>query len=397
MRSRSKTLLAAALIGAGLAAATSAPAFAAETANSEFVIIQPDDVLEDDLYAGAVKVSVEGVIEGDLIAFAAEEVVIAGRVTGSVLVVAPDVSIDGEVGGSARIVANSLQIEGEVGEDVVVAGRVVRLGEGSSIGGDVLAWVLTMSSRGGVGGSLEGNQGSLRLSGDVSGDVDVSVGRLIVVDELVVDGDLGYRSNREADGLGQASVQGTVVRKTQLPPNIRARGLALLGRFLAIIFLTVSALSVAYGWPERTRLATEKVRGAPLRSWGYGALVMLSPLILTGITALILAFAPAAASFPLLVILGPLILAMLGLVVAISLVAGTPAVAVLGKLVFNKLELYGAVLAGSALAGLAWLLPWVGWFVPLLTLPLGLGAWFLSWSSKAAPAREVGAGATAQL
>ena len=358
------------------------PAQAAETTNSEFVIIQPDDLLEDDLYAGAIKVSIEGQIDGDLVAFAADEVVIEGTVTGSVTAVAPRVTINGSVGGALRVIARSLVVNGSVGRDIVVSAVNVQLTDASSVGGDVLAWVFNVEALGHIGGDLEGSQRTLALAGSVDGDVDVSVGQLTVVDDLTVSGDLGYRSESASEGLEMANVGGVVVHKTPLPPNIRVRALALLGRFLVVLLLTIAALSTAWGWPARTAAAIEKVKVSPLRAWLFGAVVMVSPLFLAAIGALLLTLAPPSASFPLLVILGPIVLAAVGVVLAASLLAGIPTVGRVGGVLFRKLEIYGAILAGSAVVGFLWILPIVGWLIPLIVLPLGLGGWYLSWQVK---------------
>jgi uncharacterized membrane protein len=48
--------------------------------------------------------------------------------------------------------------------------------------------------------------------------------------------------------------------------------------------------------------------------------------------------------------------------------------------------MYGSILAGSALAALFWMVPLVGWLVPLVVLPTGLGAWMLSFRQE----RETG-------
>ncbi len=382
MRSRFRHLLLLGLAAGAVFAGAAIPAQAAETANSEFVIIRPDDVLEDDLYAGAIKVSIEGEIDGDLIAFAADEVVIEGSVTGSVTAVAPRVTIKGSVGGSLRVVARSLVVNGSVGRDIVVTAVDVQLAEGSSVGADVLAWVLNMEALGRIGQNLEGTQRTLALAGSVDGDVDVSVGQLTVVDDLKVSGDLGYRSESTAEGLERAEVGGVVVHKTPLPPNIRIRALGLFGRFLVILLLTIAALSTTWGWPTRTVAAIEKVNVAPVRAWLLGAVVMASPLFLMAIGALLLTLAPPSASLPLLLILGPLVLAAVGVVLAASLVAGIPTVGRVGGLLFRKLEIYGAILAGSAVVGFLWMLPVVGWLIPPIVLPLGLGGWYLSWQVK---------------
>ena len=201
-------------------------------------------------------------------------------------------------------------------------------------------------------------------------------------------GDLGYRSPSEAEGLDQVTVGGVVVRKTPVPPNIRVRALGLLARFLVVLGLTSTALLVAWGWPQRTSLAGDRARAQTLRSFGYGALIMLSPLLLTGIGVLIASLVPASASLPLLAIFGPLVVATAGVVLVLSLVAGVPAVLALGRALPRERALFGSIVVGSVVAGLIWLVPYLGWLVPLLVLPIGLGAWMLSFRETREPGAE---------
>ena len=373
-RRTARRLALAAVVGA-LTAAAPSPALAAETTGSELVIIQPDDVVEDDLYAGAVRVLVEGVIEGDLVVFAAEEVVVDGAVEGSVLAVAPSVSIEGTVGGAVRVASATLRIDGLVGGDVVASAGRVELGELSSIKGDLQAWAVTLEALGHVGQDLRGAQGAVALAGSVGGEVAVTVGRLTVVDELAVSGNLNYRSSAGAEGLEKATVAGAIAHQAPMPPNLRVRALQAFGRFLTILVLTAAALTVAYMWPDRARRAVERARASPWKSWGAGAAVLVSPFLLVGLTALATVLAPASASFVLLVVMAPVILVVFGVAAALCVATGAAAVGRLGWVVSPKLTLNGAVLVGSALAGLLWLLPVVGWLVPLTAAPLGLGAW----------------------
>lgn len=374
MRFLSRGLFVVGLLGA-VGVLTSSPASAAETSNSEFVIIRPDDVVTDDLYAGAIRVVVEGRLEGDLVAFAAEEVVIEGTVTGSVLAIAPRVTITGEVGGSVRVSGNTLEVDGTVDGDVVAAVWTALLSSESVVGGDVLVWGWRVDATGTIGEDLTGTQRTLNVAGEISGDVDVSVSRLTIVGPLTVDGDLAYRSAREADGLEDADVSGAIVQKSPLAPNLRVRALSLLGRFMVVLFLTVAALTAAYGWPRRTTSAVAEVSRRPVRNWLKGAGLLFAPLVMVALTGVLLGLAPAAAAFPLLAVLVPVILALAGLSFALALVAGAPVVGWLGGVLFRRLDLYGAILAGSLLVGLVWYLPVVGWLVPVLVLPLGLGAW----------------------
>ncbi len=378
---------------AGLCAAASglflllmaSPAHAAETAASDIVVIPENDVVTDDLYAVGSRVLVEGRIEGDLTAFATEEVVITGEVTGSVLALAPTVTISGDVGGSVRFSANRLTVSGSVSGDVVGAAVTVELGPESRIDGDVLIWAVRMSATGTVGADLEGSQRTLELAGSVGGDVDVSVNRLVVTGPLDVTGDLGYRSQSEAEGLDQATVGGVVAHKTPLPANLRIRALGIVTRFLVVLGLTAAALLVGWGWSGRTDRAAQMVRTRPWRALGSGALVMLSPVIVAGIAALAARLAPPSASLPLLAIFGPLIVALLGVVFVLALVAGAPAALALGRAFPRGRGMYGSILVGSLLAGAIWLIPYVGWLVPALMLPIGLGAWLLSSSEEELP------------
>ena len=377
-----------ALPAAGIALsffALALPALAAETSNSEFVIIREGDVFPEDLYTGAIRVVVQGTIEGDLVAFAAQDVVIEGTVTGSVTAVSPSVVVGGVVEGSLRATGNRLEVSGVVERDVVAAVATAELFPTSNVGGDVILWAWSAGALGTIGQDLTGVQRNLDLAGAVEGDVEVTVNRLEVVGPLTVGGDLGYRSSNEATGLDNADVDGAVVAKSPLPPNLRVRALSLLGRFMVVLFLTIAALTTAYGWPLRTSAAIAEVGRRPLRRWATGALIVFAPFLAVLVTALIVGLAPPAAAFPLLVVLLPVVLALFGITLALGLVAGIPVVGWLGGVLFKRLDLYGAILSGSLVVGVVWYLPLVGWLVPLLALPLGLGAWMAAWRQDRAP------------
>jgi hypothetical protein len=186
--------------------------------------------------------------------------------------------------------------------------------------------------------------------------------------------------------MDQLTLGGVVVHKFPTPPNVRVRALGLVARVLAILALVATALLIAWGWPTRTRRAGDIVRSQPIKSWGNGALVMLSPLLLGGLAALVAGLTPASASLPLLVIFVPLVLISAGIVLVLSLVAGIPAALALGEALPGEFGKFGSLLLGAAVVGLLWLVPIVGWLVVVLALPLGLGAWMLSFRAAQAPA-----------
>jgi hypothetical protein len=270
MPCRSEGVLAAVLT-ALIVAGPVVPVLAAETSSSQLVIVREGTDFPDDLYAGALRVIIDGTLDGDLVAFAAEEVVVNGTVTGSLIAVAPTVTINGSVEETVRMSGNRLSVSGEVGGDVVSAAARYRAHPTSRVDGDVLAWAWTGRALGTIGADLSGTFRSLDLAGTIRGGVDVTVTGLEIVDELLVERDLGYRSDAVAVGLERARVDGVIVNKSPLPPNIRVRALGVLGRFLTVIMLSVAALSVAYGWPQRTGAAITEVGKQPLRRWLTGA------------------------------------------------------------------------------------------------------------------------------
>ena len=377
MRYRSRRLVLGALITC-FVLGLGGTAFAAETASSDIVIITEGDIIDDDLYATGLRVLIEGVVDGDLVAFAAEEVVISGEVTGSVFAIAPKVIVEGTIGESLRVSGRELQVTGHVGKDAVAAVVSAGFGPDSDVTGDVLAWALELNAGGRIGGDLEGTQRRVVLEGDVGGDVNITAGMLTITGPLSVEGDLDYRSAAAASGLDQATVGGAVVQQTPVPPNIRIRALGLLTRVLVVLGLTAASLLLAWGWPERTAAAGDKAAMRPFRAYGRGALIMVTPLFLAGLAGSVVVLAPASASLPLLAIFVPLVVVTAGIILALCLVAGAPAVLAVGRSVPGERALFGAVAVGSSLAAVLWMVPLVGWVVPLVILPWGLGAWILS-------------------
>lgn len=367
----------------GLLLSLALPAGAADTEGSDLIIITEGDVLTEDLYAAANRVIIRGRVEGDLIAVASQDVLIEGEVTGSVMAAASEVVVTGTIGGSLRATSPSVVVDGSIGNDVVAGVGSFELKPGGSIQGDVVVWAWSAMLFGSVGGDLRGSQRSLSLQGSVDGDVTVSVGELNITGPLFVGGDLNYRSGGEAEGLDQADVTGAVVRQAPVPANIRLRALGLVGQVIVAIALAAVALLVVWAWPERTEAAHESFLASPVRSYLWGTAIMFSPVLVLGLAGLILGLAPPSAALPLVAALVPLILALFGLVLVLALVAGVPVAAWVGSRLRKNTTIAGAVGLGSLVIAILWLIPLVGWIVPLLVLTGGLGAWIQSFGASA--------------
>lgn len=382
----------------------------------QVVEVGPDEIVLDDLYATGEVVRVAGTVRGDLVA-AAREVYVEGTVEGDVIAAGQVVSITGTVGDDARIAGQVLHLasEARVADDVVAAGFSLEARSGSAVGGTVLAYGYQALLSGGVGESVRGGLAALELAGTVERDVEVEVGPrgertppsfgppppvryprvesgLTLADGARIGGDLQYRSPDEAAIAAGAEVGGEVAFERtagEEKETAADRALDAARRFVALLLVGGLLLLLAPGW---TAGLAATIRERPLPSLGFGLVFLLAAAAAVLVLALATAFVAAILGFATLkglaVATGALgVLAELGLVLALLLACVyLPAVVVGlagGRLVLRgdgepgRGRLLAALAVGALVLVLLGLVPYLGAFVGLLVLLLGLGALWL--------------------
>ncbi len=372
MRSRCDRLLWAVTLGLVLVVGPALPV-RAERTQADFVFIRTEDVVSEDLYAAGNRITIAGRVEGDLLAVAFDEILIEGTVTGSVTAVASRVVVTGEVGGSLRVASPTVTVEGTVGDDVFVSANRLTVAEGATIGRDLLAWVRDAAVDGSVGRNLEGRQRNLALRGEVAGDVEVTV-RGLVIEGARVGGDLAYRAEDPAE-VRDLDVGGTLLHRKPLPPNIELRALRILMFVLGWLGTVALGLAVLWAAPDRARRAASAVVGTPGRALVRGVSVTAVPVVLIAVVGALLAVVPPSSGIPLLAVFLPLILVSGSLVGAGLLVAATPVATGLVRRLRPGGSDFGAFIVGMVLWGGVYLVPYVGGWLTLVGLILGLGAW----------------------
>ncbi len=372
MRSRCDRLIWAVTLGVVLVVGPALPA-RAERLQSDFVFIRGEDVVSEDLYAAANRITIAGRVEGDLLAVAFEEILIEGTVTGSVTALASRVVVTGDVGGSLRVAAPVVRVEGAVGDDVFVAADRLDVTEQAVVGRDLLAWTRRAMVAGSVGRNLEGRDRDLTLRGDVAGDVEVTVNSLVVAGARV-GGDLAYRAPDPAE-VTDLELGGSLLHRRPLPPNIELRALRMLVFVLAWLGTVALGLAVLWAFPDRAGRAVEATAGAPGRALARGVAVAAVPVALVGVVAGLLAVVPTSSAVPLLVVFVPVILVSASLVGVGLLVASVPVAVVAGRRLRAAGSDYAAFLLGMAAWAVVYLLPFVGRWLTVAGLVVGLGAW----------------------
>jgi len=362
------------------------------------VVVGPGEVVADDLYASGEVIRVAGTVRGDLVAVG-REVYVEGTVEGDV--------IAGQVlhlGPEARVV-----------DDVVAAGFSLEARPGSTIGGTVLGFGYQALLAGEVGEAVRGNLAALELAGTVERDVEVEVGPrgertpptfgppppvryptvesgLTLADGARIGGDLRYESPDEAMVASGAEVAGEVAYEPaprEEEPTAADRALDALRRFAALLLVGGLLLLAAPRW---TAGLAATVRERPLPSLGWGLVLLLAAVAACLLLALVIAFVAAILGFATLtglavatVALG--VLAELGLAfvlvlacvylsaIVVGLAGGRLALARDGEPTRGRL--FAALALGLLVLVLLGLVPYLGAFIGLLVLLLGLGALWL--------------------
>lgn len=353
------------------------PALAARK-QSDLLLVREGDVIEEDLYAGANAIQIDGTIEGDLLASAADTITIAGVVDGSVTAIASRIVVSGEVTGSLRVVTPDLVVTGTVGGDVLTAAWKASVDENARIGRDLLVWARDADLRGVVGRNLEGQQSALQIGGVVDGVVEVTVTRLTVLPATQVRGDLIYTSSRDAVIDESASIDGNVIDKRQLPVNVRIRAIWLLVVVLTVIAMTALGLAVVWVAPDRANRAAIALRERPLTAVGWGLGVVAVPIAALLLAVIIVSVSPRQTGIPLIAVLAPLVGGLMSLVAVAALAAPVPAATAVGALVSRGRSIYATFLAGFTILVIGSVLPWIGSIVVALVVVAGLGGWVLS-------------------
>ncbi len=369
-----------------------APASAA-TAESDLVWILESETVPEDLYAVGNEIRIEGRIEGDLVALAGGRLQVDGVVTGSVTALASTVVIGGEVGGSVMVAAADVTVTGQVGGDVLTA--AFDLAVDGEVGRDLLAAAWSADTRGVVARNLKGLFRSLHLAGQVTENVEVRADRLNAGDGISVLGHFDYQADR-VFGHEQlrAGVEGSLVDRKALPPNIRIRGFRLMTVVLMSLLIVVAGLLVVRWRRPWVESASARIVRTPGRSMAKGLALLLSPLVGSAVLVAVVLWLPVyiwgpllVAGIPFLTIAAGLwLLAVLAAHIPVALAAGRG----LGRLLGRPWDSDWAYLVGAILYLAVLQIPRLGAPLVAVVTVAGAGAWLRKRESNPDPAQGGG-------
>lgn len=158
-------------------------AAALEIHQDDIAIVEPGEVVDDDLLIVGATIAMHGHVRGDVIAIG-QSVQIAGRVDGDVIALGDSIQLSSAIAGNLRAVANRLVTVAPISQNALVAARD-----------------LTQISPGAIGGRLTARAASVTLGGRVER------GATISAERIAIDGHVGgvTRLATESLTLGRAA------------------------------------------------------------------------------------------------------------------------------------------------------------------------------------------------
>lgn len=243
--------------------------------------VRIDGAIAEDVYAAGGTVDVLATVEGDVVV-AGGRVTVDGPVSGDVMAAGGAVSVRADTGDDVRLAGGDIRLSGSVGDDAIAAGGNVTLTPDGSVNGR--AWFSggRIDVAGAVGKELKAAGGRIVLSGRVKGDVELTGRSISILDSAIIEGDLVYRSSREADIASGAQIRGTISYE---PVDWPVAGFvaALVGvGILVLLSLIVTGSALFLMFPRFIETGVMTMRTEPWKCLGLGLAVFASTPVVIG-------------------------------------------------------------------------------------------------------------------
>ena len=400
--------------------------YALRFAGGERIVIEPDEVIADDLYITAREVIIRGTVEGDVYAAAQRVIVDSGaRITGDLVVGAQVVDIQGIVEDDIRAAGQVIRVAApEVGDDVMTACFSMEVAEGSTVGGSLLVGAYQVAVNGNVREDVYAGANGMAIYGSVGGDVKASVGEsggpppalwasfmtpddvaipavpagLTVGDGARIAGNLIYVSVQDAIISPGARIEGQIdhrlpppsTQETQ-PPQFGSMPWAI-EQFRRWLTLLLTSAVLFLTLPTQSRQVGTTIARKPLASLGWGIVFvatliasLIGLIIVGGLVALMFSLVTLSqlAKWTIVIALATDILLVIAYLAYVNLVAPIfVPYALLHKLDRGTWWWLPPVVLGTLLYVMLTSLPYVGWLFSLLVVLVGVGALVVMYRSQ---------------
>ena len=336
------------------------------TARRAAFVVAKGHTIDDTLLFRGETLIIDGVVTGNVIAFA-ERVEINGTVKGDVITFAGIELINGTVEGNVYSFVQRVEVNGTVGGSLHAFAQRVAVGSAGRVERDVLAFAGKVEVDGAVARDIVASAGMVGVGGDLGRNLVAHAGQVRLRGRARVGGDLKVWVKKEENlqvDSGAIVVGTTETKIKEAAPSRFTRPKFYLwqGMWLAAAFVTGLLLYWLFPALFKTRLETG---GAVVRTVGLGFLALVATPVAALVAGITVIGLPLA-------LLGVLTLAV-GIYLAKSLVGVFVGRALRRSFGGQPAQFALDLLVGLVVLAVATHIPYVGWFVTLLVVLLGLG------------------------
>jgi len=340
--------------------------------NGDDVTIAAEEVIDNDLYAAGETIVINGLINGDLWV-AGRTVVINGAIKGSILAVAETITMTGRSDHTIRLACRNLDFSGHTDGDLMVMAAEMNISDTGQIMGDLLFVSGKSTVNGPVGSNMIGAGSDVLLKNHVIGNVKLRVKRLVLSPSADIAGSLFYSSENKADIPSGARILGSVTHKlpvvkvdyqhSQIRPFLK-----IIEKVMSFLMALITGFVLILIAPKRLTSISESIGKNPWPSLGWG-------------TVILFATPPAAITIFFTIVGAPLALIAIALYLMVIYISQIPVGLYIGRWIirrFFKVEskaiMAGALALGLFIIGFLRLIPFLGFWIGLAVILLGIGS-----------------------
>ncbi|HEV2177650.1 MAG TPA: zf-HC2 domain-containing protein [Terriglobia bacterium] len=359
------------LAGLGLVVLMAQPASAIERRKGNVVSVAAGETVQDSLLATGDTVDIVGNVNGNLFA-ACQRMTVRGDVKGDVVSFGQIVQIEGTVEGNVYAWAETVTISGHVTGSVFGWTQTVTVESGGRVDMDVTSGGEDLRVDGNVGRNVSFLGASTELKGAVGGNFQAYAGQVAVLSSSRIGGSLEAHVDKkeQVDIEPGATIAGkTDIRLKEKPRSKYTERSFYFWQAIELVAALILGLLVFWLFPTLfgARIATA---GALLRELGIGFLILIATPIAAIIAGITLVGLPVA------------ILSLMAWIAGCYL-AKVFVAAWIGRTIVPSRPAVGSsalgLLLGLAIIFVAVNLPYVGGWLWLLVLLVGLGMAFSQW------------------
>lgn len=344
------------------------------TKSQDTIYLAKDEVVNDNYFTYGNTITIDGTVNGDLMAFG-NSVTVNGYVLGDVIAGGTTVTINGDVGGNIRVAGNTVEINSKVERNVNAFGSSVTLGKDASVGWSFISGAGTTDLRGTVTGNVQSYGGDILLGNSIGNNTIITLdpeSTLTVISSAVLDGDLTYSGENDADIDSGATITGEILHKISTEGVQKATNFLnsywLLFKLIGLFAILFAGVIIVSFFPNKLRHLLDISRATPATTLLSGILTLL----LTPLLIIILFISLIGVPVGLILTAFYMIAIYLSTVIVGSLI-GQYVFRLFKKDTASRSSLFWSMMLGVTIFYAVANVPIIGWLIGLIGAIWGLG------------------------